>query len=223
MLVSAQEPKDFLVLGERSSLPEDFGADYLCFPRGNVVGIQRKECSDLVASANDDRMCRLMNQMKELHRGWLLVEGNFKWNHDGVATKRGCEGFTKARYDDILYSAQANNIWVATSTGIQDSIRAMRQIERFMTHEVNDHLFVRPKPRGLWGTWRDKDWSAHVLQAWPGMSTVRSVSLWDAHGLPLRWSITQKEMEAVAGIGRGTADKLWRSLDSGPEATRQTP
>lgn len=215
MLVSAQEPKDFLVLGERSSMPEDYGADYLCFPRGNVVGIQRKECSDLVASANDDRMCRLMNQMKELHRGWLLVEGNFKWNHDGVATKRGCEGFTKARYDDILFSAQANNIWVATSNGIQDSIRAMRQIERFMTHEVNDHLFVRPKPRGLWGTWRDPDFGAHWWQTYQRVGIGAAGVLYAHLGIPARLTCTKKELQAVPGVGPKTVESIWRAFPDG--------
>lgn len=220
MLVSPAEPKDFLQLGVYSSVVETYGVDFLFYlPDGRMGGAQRKECSDLLASfrGDSDRLARELHQMKELHKAAVIIEGSWKWSHSGESGRRGCEGFLRSQFDGICMSLQMNDIMVLHSPSIAGTISLLPRVETFLAKASHDSLFRRPKGRGLWGTWRDKDWSAHVLQAWPGMSTVRAGALWDAHGLPLRWTITQKEMEAVPGIGRGTADKLWRSLDHGNE------
>lgn len=216
MIVAATEPKAFDVLGTRSNLPETFGGDFLAWPQGRTLSIQRKECSDLLASIRgSDRLAREMHQLKEADRGVLLVEGNFRWNHDGEATKRGCEGFRREQLDGILLSAQANNVWTMTSTGIDDSIRLIQQMERFMAKEDHTSLFRRPKARGLWGTHYDKDWSVHFLQGFEGMGTGNAGALYDALGLPLAWTVTEKDLLSVKGLGKGRVGKLWRALPHG--------
>lgn len=212
MLISPAEPREFLVLGLRSPVPETYGADFLSFPQGKTLAVQRKECSDLIASMrSDDRLARELHQLKEADRAVLIIEGRWAWRN-GESTRQGCQGVLKAQVDGIILSLQANNVWVLTTDNIPDTIATLQRIERYFEKDTHDSLFRRPKSRGLWGTWHDRDWACHVLSGWDGLSTVRAGALYDQYGLPLRWSITREEMLTVPGIGAGTADRLWRSL-----------
>lgn len=216
MLCSPAEPKDFLVLGDYSSLPETYGADFLAFPLGKTVGIQRKECSDLIASIRgSDRLAREMAQMKELDRAVLIIEGNWKWGLDGASTRRGCEGFLRSQLDGIVLSAQVNGILVLHSASIANTIEMLPRVEAFFTKETHLSLFRRPKARGLWGTHYDKDWSVHFLQGFEGMGTGNAGALYDALGLPLAWTVTEKDLLSVKGLGKGRVGKLWRALPHG--------
>lgn len=218
MLVSGAEPRSFLVLNddnEYSALPETFGADFLFWANGNAVGIQRKTCSDLIASIRGDRIARELAQMKELHRAVLIVEGDWHWGHDGAANLKGPgkDGFLRQQYDGIVMSLQANNIWVLTSPSIPGTITLLRQLEVFMSRETHTSLFVRPKSRGLWGTWLDRDWAIHLLQSFPGISVGTAGAIYDHVGLPLRWTCTETELRATPGVGPKRAKSLIGALN----------
>lgn len=217
MLCSPAEPKPFLALnadGEYSTLPETYGVDFLWFSQGNTCGAQRKTCADLIASIRGDRIAREMAQMKELHRAVLIIEGEWRWGHDGAANLKGYDHkFLRAQYDGIVMSMQANGIWVLTSPSIGGTIKLLAQLEGFMTREKHDSLFVRPKSRGLWGTWRDRDWAIHLLQSFPGISVGMAGTLYDAIGLPLRWTCTEEEVRAIPGYGPKRAHALIGALD----------
>lgn len=218
MLVSPAEPKSFLTLGEYSSLVETYGVDFLFWPQGLTCGVQRKTCSDLLASLRgSDRIAREMHQVKELSRAVLLIEGSWGWEK-GVSTRRGCEGFLKAQYDGIVLSAQANGVWVVTSSSVDDSIRVIRQVESFLSKESHDSLFRRPKSRGLWGTWRDRDWATHFLQGFEGMGVGNAGALYDTLGLPLTWTVTGADLRSVAGLGAGRVAKLLAALPAAPQS-----
>lgn len=223
MLVSPAEPKPFLTLSpdtEYSTLPETYGVDFVWFSQGNTCGAQRKTCADLIASTRYDpktgstRIGREMAQMKELHRAVLVVEGEWHWGHDGAANLKGYDHrFLRAQYDGIVMSMQANGIWVLTSPSINGTITLLGQLEGFMTRERHDSLFVRPKSRGLWGTFRDRDWAIHLLQSFPGISVGMAGTLYDAIGLPLRWTCTEEEVRAIPGFGPKRAHSLIGALD----------
>lgn len=217
MLVSGAEPKQFLALNddnEYSALPESFGCDFLWWHDGNAIGVQRKRCDDLIASIRGDRIAREMAQMKELHRAVLIVEGDWHWGHDGAANLKGYDHrFLRSQHDGIVMSLQANNIWVLTSASINGTITLLRQLEGFMARESHTSLFVRPKSRGLWGTWRDKDWACHLYQSFPGVSIGTAGALYDALGVPLAWTCTEHDLLAVEGIGPKRAHSLIGALD----------
>lgn len=221
MLISPAEPKAFLALNEDaeySAMVESYGVDFLFFPQGNTVGVQRKTCADLIASIRGDRIAREMAQMKELHRAVLVVEGDWHWGHDGAANLKGYDHrFLRSQYDGIVMSLQANNIWVLTSPSINGTITLLRQLEGFMTRESHTSLFVRPKSRGLWGTWRDKDWATHLYQSFPGVSVGTAGALYDALGVPLAWTCTEDDLLAVEGIGPKRARSLIGALDGASE------
>lgn len=217
VLCSPAEPKTFLTLnedGEYSTLPETYGVDFLWFAQGNTCGAQRKTCADLIASIRGDRIAREMAQMKELHRAVIVIEGEWRWGRDGAANLKGYDHrFLRSQYDGIVMSLQANGIWVLTSPSINGTISLLRQLEGFMTRESHTSLFVRPKSRGLWGTWRDKDWACHLYQSFPGVSIGTASALYDTVGLPLRWTVTEDDLLAVPGVGKKRAHALIGALD----------
>lgn len=212
MLVSPAEPKAFLTLNddnEYNDLPESYGADFLWWSDGNTVGAQRKTCADLVASIRDDRIAREMCQMKELHRAILVVEGEWHWGRDGAANLKGYDhGFLRTQYDGVKLAMQANQIWVMESESINGTIRLLRQLEAFTAREEHTSLFVRPKTRGLWGTFRDRDWSLGILGWVPGWSIGTAGNVYDQLGLPLALTCTREELLTVPGVGPGRADAM---------------
>lgn len=215
MLVSGAEPRQFLVLsgdGTYSSEPEKYGADFMFFPRGQRCAVQRKETTDLVASLRDDRIARELAQMRALDQAILLVEGDWKWNKAGESQRRDAKykaGFTKAHYDGVAMSFQAQGVWVVTSTDIDDSIGMLRRIERFLSRDDHRSLSVRPKVQSdLWGTARSRDWSIHLLQSFEGISVVTAGAIYDQLGCPLQWTCTEADLLAISGVGKKRAANL---------------
>lgn len=194
MLISSAEPKEFLALsdGTYSSLPEQWGCDMLMFPQGRPVGVQRKECSDLIASVrDDDRMSTGISKMTALDRGAFLFEGKWNWDGEGRSRRvkgRGRDGFLRSQFDGIVMAVQANDMHVLFSDGIEDSIRVLRQYESFLSRESHTSLFTRPKSRiEEWGTARSRPWAIRLYQSWDGIGIDMAGAIYDAVGLPLSW------------------------------------
>lgn len=219
MLVAPAEPRPFLELSddnEYSPTPESYGADFLWVSNGNVCGAQRKTCADLIASIRDDRIAREMCQLKELHRAILVVEGSWRWGHDGKANLKGYDHqFLRSQYDGIVMSMQANNIWVLTTDNIPGTIGLLRQLEGFTSRESHTSLFVRPKTRGLWGTYNDRDWSLGILGWVPGWSIGTAGAFYDQLGLPLQLTCTEDEVKAVPSVGPKRARALMNAFHNG--------
>lgn len=206
--MAPSEPKAFDVLGPRSQEPERYGGDFMAFPAGKILSIQRKECSDLVASLRDDRLGRELSQVQAADRSVLIVEGNWGWRDD-VATKvhggngKGTSGFTRSQFDGVMLSCQVNGMLVLHSDGIADTIRQIQQVARFFERDDHDSLFVRPKYRAdEWGTAAHRGWAIHLLQSFPGISVVTAGAIYDAIGLPLSWNDgIEAALKTVPGVG----------------------
>lgn len=214
MLVSPAEPRDFLTLGPYHSTVESYGVDFLWFSNDRAYGAQRKTCPDLLASfRGGDRLSRELHQMKELHKAVLIIEGSWKWRPDGTSGRMGCEGFLRSQLDGICMSLQMHGVMVLHSPSIAGTINLLPRVEAFTIRDEHVSLLRRPKPRGLWGTWRDKDSCVHLLQGFDGISYVTAAAIYDHFGgIPLGWTVTEKELLAVPGVGKVRAAKLWRAL-----------
>lgn len=210
MLVAPAEPKQFLELSgdnQFSTFPETYGGDFAFFPAGKVAVVQRKECSDLIASVRtDDRMSTGLSKMMSADRAAILFEGKWGWDRDGRSTKvkgAGRDGFLRSQFDGICMAAQANDVFVLFSDSIGDSIRVLRQYESFLSRESHTSLFTRPKSRiEEWGTARSRPWAIRFYQSWDGISVVTAGAIYDAIGLPLHWDDDMAaRLKAIPGIG----------------------
>lgn len=212
MLVSPAEPREFLTLGPYSSEPERLGGDFLCFPRGQVVAIQRKTCADLVASLRDDRIARELGQLQSADTAILIVEGDWRWDRHGRCRLKGYDaGFLRSQYDGVMLSLQYHGVWVMTSPDIDGTISLLRQIEGFLSRDQHSSLFTRPKNRGG----GPRNWARFFYQSWDGIGTTTAESLYDTVGLPLQWTVTEKQLAAVRGVGKIRANNLWKVFSNG--------
>ena len=212
MWVSAAEPKSLQGLGTYSPLPEQFGADFLIPCPVGMVGVQRKEIHDLIASRGDGRLARELAQMKQLDIAILLVEGRLKWTSDGVLSSSRSR-WTRNEHLGLLFSIQSTGIWVNSSEGLTDSREYLAALEKWFMKATHKGIMTRPKPTTLWGTRNDRDWGIHVIQSFDGIGPGVAGAIFDRFGLPMQWTVSKEELEMVPGVGKKRAGRMWETLN----------
>lgn len=210
ILVSPAEPKAIAQHFEISSMPEQYGADFLWTTPSGLVGCQRKEVSDLVASVHGDRIARELGQSEQLERMVLIVEGSWYWDREDVSQSTG---ISRAQYDGLMLSFQYHGWWTLTTVDVSDTVRTIKRTEKWFQKEEHNSLVQRPKSRAPWGTAKNRSWGVHVLQGFDGIGVGTCGNIYDHFGtVPLRWTITEKELMKVKGIGKGRAKALMEAL-----------
>lgn len=212
MFVSAAEPKSLQGLGTYSPLPESYGVDFLITCPVGLVGVQRKEIHDLIASRGDGRLARELAQMKQLDIAVLLVEGRLKWTSDGVLSSSRSR-WTRAEHLGLLFSVQSTGIWVNSSEGLVDSREYLASLEKWFMKATHKGIMTRPKPSTLWGTRTDRDWAVHTIQSVDGVGPEMAGRIFDRFGLPFTCTVTVEELLTVDGIGRKRAEKIVKAFN----------
>lgn len=213
VLCSPAEPLQIRKQFEVSSLCEQHGADFLFSSPHGMIGVQRKEVRDLVASIRDDRIARELGQSRQLAQMVLIVEGDWKWGRDGGS--RRVEGFTRPQFDGLMLSFQHHGWWVMHTLSIPDTIRTIRRLTSWFSKETHDSLISRPKPSAQWGSGRNRDWATHLLQSFDGLGVKTAQAIYDHFGeAPLAWTVTEQDLLAVPGVGKQRASTLIMSLNS---------
>lgn len=206
MLISPAEPKPLRDLGRTSSRPEQFGADFLFFSDYfGIVGVQRKELSDLVQSHSDDRISKEIIAMKELDIGIWLIEGMAQWSSDGQSMwTRG--NYTLSRHLGFLFTLSFQGFSLFSTNTINESGLLLLQLEKWLKKEKHRGINGRPNPRGAFGTPDLQEWQVHFLSGLPGISTDRGRAIVEHYGgLPLSLNA---DLSRVPGIGKKTADRI---------------
>jgi ERCC4-type nuclease len=215
ILVSPAEPPAIRKHFEVSSLCEQYGADFLFTSPAGMVGVQRKEVRDLVASIRDDRIARELGQSRPLAKMVLVVEGDWKWGRDG-GSKR-VEGFTRPQFDGLMLSFQHHGWWVLHTLSMADTVRTLRRAVSWFGKENHDSLVARPKPSSPWGSGNNRDWAAHLLQSFDGLGVRTAHAIYDHFGkAPLAWTVTERQLLDVPGVGKQRARTLILSLQQEP-------
>lgn len=209
MYVSAAEPASLRTLGQYSPLPESFGVDFLIPCPVGMVGVQRKEIHDLIASRSDGRLARELAQMKQLDIAILLVEGNLRWTSDGQLLSSRSR-WTRGEHLGLLFSVQSSGIWVNSSTGLTDSLEYLRLLERWFQKEKHAGINVRPKPQTAWGNRDNRDYAVHFIQGLDGIGPKVAGDIFDRFGMPFELKVTVEDLRSVPGVGPKRAEKIWR-------------
>ena len=212
MFVSAAEPKSLQGLGTYSPLPESYGCDFLITCPVGLVGVQRKEIHDLIASRGDGRLARELAQMKQLDIAILLIEGKLRWTTDGVLSTSRSK-WTRSQHYGMVFSIQSGGVWVNSSESLTESREYLFALNSWMTKEKHAGIMTRPKPSTLWGTKTDRDWGIHVIQSFDGIGPGVAGNIFDMYGLPIRWTIGKDDLERVPGVGKKRAEKMWSTLN----------
>jgi ERCC4-type nuclease len=206
------------VLGQTSPLPERYGVDVLFeAPPIGLVGVQRKTFPDLMASIRDGRIARGVVEMRALDLGVLVIEGEPAWGDEGYAVPPTPGGLPvtswhREQYRSLLWSVQAEGIWVEQVPDITGTVAVVRSLERWCRKTRLEALLRRAGPR----TVLDPHARArYLLQSLPGIGPRSADAILQRFGgLPFAWRITEEELATVPGFGRVRAQRLFDALPS---------
>lgn len=216
LLVSPTEPLSLRALGVTSSYPEQLGVDFaFAAQNGDLVGIQRKEIHDLLASVRDGRLAREVAQMQTLAYRALITEGRVFWTPDGALVGQyGGERWTQEGIWALSMSIQAQGIAVFMTMDTAGTAKCIRTIVSWVGKGTHRSLRTRPKaPKDRWGQRDNKAWAAWLIQAFDGCGPdVADAIVKHFDGLPMQWTCTEKELREVPGVGKLRARRLMEAL-----------
>lgn len=215
----AERPQPVKNLGKVSSLPERYGADVLVIGHNGRdvlrLGVQRKTVDDFLASIEDNRLAKEIQQMRRLDVKVLIIEGRFRFSADGKLPRSWGRQWTQKQIYGVLWSVMMEGIWVVevdNATQFARYVEMLRGYLRKPRHRFGDRR--SNEKQELWGTTRNaKDWGMWTLQSLPGVGPEIAERMWDHFGgLPWGWTCTKDEMMEVEGVGPKTVEKLWNIM-----------
>lgn len=226
MLISPAEPRELRLLGNTSAAPEKHGADFLWYSKAvGMVGVQRKEINDLLASLADDRLAREIPLLQRLDIAMVLIEGRVEWTNDGFLLATSSP-FTRAQYLGILWSLQSAGLWIGCSDSLTDTTQYLSAFYRWTTKERHTGLLRRTQKAGRdeYGMRSDRAWQLHLLQGFPGVGYERAKAIVEYYGgLPLAWTGRLVDVDGIGPVTAHRLETLLTPLDSGSGAPPATP
>lgn len=217
MLVAPTEPPLLRALGKTSLVPEEYGCDFLfSSTEFGLVGVQRKELSDFVASVLDGRLAKELGMMKRLGLSLLVLEGRATWTNDGLATWTSSR-WRATQHLGTLWSIQLSGCWVITSTTVQETSTLISAFTRWTAKPRHIALESRPGPASdEWGKVGNREWGIHLLQGFRGIGPTNARDIYEHFGsVPLVWTVGLLDLVEVPGIGAVKAERLLDALDDG--------
>lgn len=224
LLVSPAEPAALRSIGVTSSLAEHYGADFLVPTVRGFVGVQRKTVRDFIASLRDGRLHEDVLKMRGLATRILLVEGHPVFSSEGAlesvsndALRQGpmvYSRFSASSWWGLLLSIAEQGTWLAEVGNMAETKMWLSEVERWSTKDGHVSLERRPGPPNAdLGLGMKRQWQVHLLQGIQGIGpdTARSI-VEHFDGLPLAWTVGEKELCEVAGVGKARAKQMMGAL-----------
>jgi ERCC4-type nuclease len=178
-----------------------------------MVGVQRKEIHDLIASRGDGRLARELAQMKQLDIAILLVEGRLKWTSDGQLSSSRSK-WTRGQHLGLLFSIQSGGVWVNSSETLGETREYLSALNAWMMKSKHAGIMTRPKPTTLWGTRNDRDYGIHFIQGLDGIGPKVAGDIFDKFGMPFSLTVTVEDLMSIPGVGPKRAEKIWRLFNA---------
>lgn len=215
MLIAPSEPTILKQLGEVSSYPERHGVDVLFDVGDMVVGIQRKEVKDLLASLHDGRLSYEIKQISTssvVTNAYLLIEGIMQWTNEGQLNKEYGSEYTIAQHNGLLLSLASNSISTVYSPALHLTPTVISSLQTYLSKPRHSSLLARPKATGKWGSPTNLEFLTHLLQSFPGLGYEKGKAIVEKWGVPLKWVLTVEQLADTPGVGIKTAKRLHDSL-----------
>lgn len=225
-LIAPTERPPISTLGTSSALPERLGADILFESKHGLVGVQRKEQADLIASVRDGRLGREFQLMQQLQLRFLVIEGSPQWDREGnLMTAR--TPWTLRQQWGVELSAQTHGVMVVKTRSAMETVACCEYLATWA--EKDEHvssLLARPKPpTNGWGKPDDKLTFQHIFSSLPSVSMELSGRIFDKFGNVIRLGVTEDELKTVDGIGPKRAKAIVSCFPAseGPRGEERIP
>lgn len=217
LYVAPTEPPSLKAIATHITLfPETLGCDviYLSYQPYTLIGFQRKEIGDFIASINDGRLQKELLQIAESNLSYciLILEGPLIFTNDGNLTNGT---FTKASLRNILSSIQSQHILTVITDNLADTIQTVLSMGKYLAKPTHSSLARRPnQAKNSWGHTTSVSFATHLLQSFPNIGPGTAKEIYEHFGtIPLSWNVTASELAKVKGIGIKTATQLIKALE----------
>ena len=202
--------------GTVSMLPENKGCDVVWHVNGTWWGVQRKEIADFIASVQDGRLAREIAQMRaaELPIMVVVIEGRVQFTNDGhLMLGQRQTRVTKSQYNSMQWSLMDLGVHVSYTDSAYGTAEYIGGLARWSMKKTHNSMMRRPGPVAPWGKVMNEDWALHLLQSFDGLGLDRARAvLKHFGGVPLDWTVTEKELMQVPGIGKVLATRMYQAL-----------
>lgn len=214
-----------------SSLPESKGADVLLYTESGLLGWQRKAVpNDFISSFTDGRFARLLPLLtKSCAFCRIVQEGEFKYwpdqtVHLGMRIEKGRRVRVQSRFTRNHIHGMLNDIevvWgvpIRVTEDLDDTVRYLRSVRRFMEAKTHVGLYTRPKVKGRWYVPSADEVQLWILQGFGGIGPSTADKIIRHFGrIPLRWTCSVEELAGVEGVTHKQAQELISVLSAIPK------
>lgn len=212
ILVSPAEPATLRQLGATAQTAEEYGADFLIPGPGFFLGVQRKAFpNDFLSSLRDGRLHTSLVKLTQCDKRVLILEGVPKWTSSGFLLS-DYHQFSRSQLRNLLMSAHEElGIHTVWTDSLTDTADYLRDLARWAEKPRHDSLFNRPnKDKDPYQrTYSDRDKAVFLLQGFTSIGPELAGRIYDHFGrVPLKWDVTNDELEEVKGISKGRIGKL---------------
>jgi len=215
--------------------------DYLLRGNGVTCLIERVKNSGLLADIESGRMVsKLEGCSEDADIVILLTEGLILPARDG-STLLQKEGYAFNYYDlsgghfpggadlqmsfrrtgfrftsvqNFLVSCQLR--WVHEiefTLSASETAERLKELDAYFTKGFDQHLLHLQRSRPFTMK-REDNIDEYILSGFPGIGIERATAIIECFGaLPLRWTVDEKQLSRVEGIGKMTARKLIKTLE----------
>lgn len=96
-----------------------------------------------------------------------------------------------------------------------ETAERLKELDAYFTKDFDQHLLHLARSRPFTMK-REDDLQEYILTGFPGIGPERARAIVECFGtLPLRWTVDEKQLSRVEGIGKITAHKLFMALEGG--------
>lgn len=214
--------------------------DYLLRGNGITCLIERVTNSGLLADIESGRMTSKLEGCAEdadivllLIEGLilpsrdgytLLQEGGYAFNYYALKSRHFAEGadlkmtFRRVNWHfrsiaEFLTSVSLRWVhkWEFTMSTSETAER-LKELDEYFSKDFDQHLLHLQRSRPF-DMKRGNNLHEYILTGFPGIGSERARAIIECFGtLPLRWTVDEKQLSRVEGIGKTTAKKLISAL-----------
>ena len=96
-----------------------------------------------------------------------------------------------------------------------ETAERLKELDQYFTKAFDQHLLHLQRSRPF-DMKRGDNLQEYILTGFPGIGSERARAIVECFGtLPLRWTVDEKQLSRVEGIGKITAHKLFMTLEGG--------
>ncbi len=206
--------------GKGSGIPEERGVDFAFSMPSKVdgeklwYGVQRKELKDFVASVNDGRLAKEVQQMCVLEQGVLIIEGQPRFDLEGnmLADRFGAE-WNREKHIKQLLSVQMMGVWCLGTSDVENTAATIKHIQQWVEKGEHTSLMKRGGMITPWGTKTNEDYQRHLLMGLPGVDVVLGSRILAKLGMIFGLTVTYEDLLTVDGIGPAKARAICSALE----------